>query len=243
MTGSRLFFLIASFLLQLYPLAHLSADYGWPLEENLGVSATFGEFRGNHLHAGLDLSTNGQNGMAVLAVADGNVVRMKIQKRNYGRAIYVQHADQTQSVYAHLDRFSSELGLEQLYQRYVAQAGTRYVGDIFVEPPVPVKKGDVIAYSGETGGGLPHLHFELRRDDVIAVNPLRNGFRDEFDPTPPTFQAVYLYPLTPESAVDGDLETREFRLRKQGSVFTSEHTPVVRGDFIASVSVYDSALR
>ncbi len=218
-------------------------NYVWPLTKNYGISATFGESRSDHFHAGIDISTNGETGLPVFAVADGAVHRIKITKRGYGRALYIRHSDGTESVYAHLESYSTELGLEQLYQDRVKQSGTRYVGDVFPEPPVSVKRGDVVAYSGESGAGLPHLHMEIRKNDTVAVNPLINGFQDTLDPIPPTFQALYFYPLTGDSAVNGDPGTREFRLKKKEQAFVTDALPVVRGEFMISVSVYDSALR
>jgi hypothetical protein len=179
----------------------------------------------------------------VLAITDGEIYRIKIQKRGYGRAVYLRHTDGGVSVYAHLDRYSSELGLEQEYQQTVTKTGSRYPGDIFLEPPVRVQKGTVIAYSGETGAGLPHLHLEMRRDENTPVNPFSTGLQDSLDPEPPRFQAIYMYPLGPDSAIDGELETHELRLKQQDLYFIPAHTPVVRGDFQVSVSVYDPALR
>src|SRR5215510_4173327 len=74
-------------------------DYGWPLREKYGISATFGEYCYDHFHAGIDLSTNGDTGLPVLAVADGEVYRLKIQKRGYGKAIYIRHEGGVVSVY------------------------------------------------------------------------------------------------------------------------------------------------
>ncbi len=227
----------------IYSSPALALTYGWPLQKNFGVSATFGESRGDHFHAGIDLSTNGDTGLPVLSVADGQIYRLKIQKRGYGKAIYVKHADGLVSVYAHLESYSSDLGLEQKYQQRVTESGNRYVGDIFLDPPLPVQKGTVIAFSGETGAGLPHLHLELRRDEAVPINPLIHGFTDNTDPVPPAFQAVYLYPANSNSAVDGELETHTVKFQSDAGLYKSDHTPVVRGDFYISVSVYDSALR
>lgn len=238
---SGVLLIILFYLLPSYSYA--ATSYGWPLKENYGISATFGESRNDHFHAGIDLSTNGDTGLPVLAIEDGTIYRMKVQKRAYGRALYIQHAGGTVSVYAHLESYSSDLGLEQKYQSRAEELGTPYVGDIFVDPPIPVKKGDTVAFSGETGAGLPHLHLELRRTESDPVNPLDNGFSDLLDPVPPTFQACYLYPLDADSSVDGELETTTLRLQKQDSVFAPDHIPIIHGDFLLSVSVYDAALR
>lgn len=231
------------FLLVFSSSLYASSDFIWPLQRNYGVSATFGESRNDHYHAGIDLSTNGETGLPVLAVADGSIYRMKIQKRAYGKALYIQHSNGTQSVYAHLEGYSEQLGLQQLYRNKAARIGTPYVGDIFVDPPIRVKQGQVVAYSGESGAGLPHLHLEIRKNETVIINPLVNGLRDTMDPIPPTFQAAYFYPLTHDSAINGDLETTEVRLRKSASLYKADSHPVVRGDFAVSVSVYDSALR
>jgi len=220
-----------------------ASEYIWPLEQNNGISATFGEFREDHFHAGIDLSTNGETGLPVLAVADGVIFRMKIQKRAYGKALYIRHPNGMVSLYAHLEGYSQELGLQKLYLDQVAQKKTKYVGDIFVEPGIPVKQGQIVAYSGESGAGLPHLHFELRKNEDIAVNPLENGFQDAMDPVPPTFQACFLYPMDHDSAIDGQLETKEIKFNQSQSGFLADSVPVVRGDFLASVSVYDSAAK
>lgn len=217
--------------------------YGWPLEKNYGISATFGESRSDHFHAGIDLSTNGDTGLPVLAIDAGQIYRMKVTKRGYGRALYIKHPDGLISVYGHLEGYSSELGLEQLYQQKARQAGTKYVGDIFVEPPISVERGTTVAYSGETGAGLPHLHLELRRGESHPVNPLSNGLEDLLDPVPPSFQAAYLYPATGESPIDGELETLVVRFHKKDAVYEADNVPVVRGDFFLSVSAYDAALR
>jgi len=218
-------------------------SYGWPLQQNFGISSTFGDFRDDHFHAGIDLSTNGETGLPVLAIADGKIFRLKVQKRGYGRALYIQHAGGMVSVYAHLESYSTESGIEQIYQAKAVDMGTRYTGDIYLEPPVEVKKGDVVAFSGESGAGLPHLHLELRKSETVALNPLLYGFQDTLDPVPPAFQACYFYPLDAASAVNGNLDTEEIRLKKSDTIYVADQIPVVRGDFLISVSVYDAALR
>jgi peptidase M23-like protein len=240
-----MFFCFAFLLLLLFNGSHNAeaVSYGWPLEQNYGISATFGESRGDHFHAGIDLSTNGDTGLPVLAIADGEIYRLKIQKRAYGKALYIRHADGVVSVYAHLDHYSTDLGLEQAYEKRAAETHNRYTGDVFIDPPIKIQQGTVVAYSGETGAGLPHLHVELRREENIPINPLSNGFQDDTDPVPPAFQAIYLYPANAASSIDGELETQAIEFQENAGTYVADRVPIVHGDFFVSVSVYDSALR
>ena len=53
-------------------------QYGSPLDIPIYLSATFGELRPNHLHAGLDIKTQGVEGKKVYAVADGYISRIGV---------------------------------------------------------------------------------------------------------------------------------------------------------------------
>ena len=161
-----------------------------------GISSSFGEYRTNHLHAGFDFSTGGRNGVPLLAVADGEVRMVKITHRGYGRALYLTHADGFLSVYAHLQAFS-----EAVEKRISpALARTPYPGTVDLDPPVAVKAGEVVAYSGESGEGFPHLHFELRQDNApVTTAPF---FKDP-SPGKTLLRGLAFIPAAPETAVNG----------------------------------------
>jgi len=144
--------------------------YRWPLDINGGFSSTFQEYRSGHFHAGLDLRTFQQTGYPVYAIADGLVFKIRVSKRNSGNSVYLKHLDGNASVYFHLDRFSEKL--TRLARVVQTKRGRKYFGSYVLSSPQPVKKGEVIAYSGETGYGFPHLHIEIRNKDNVALNPL-----------------------------------------------------------------------
>ncbi|MHB1279556.1 MAG: M23 family metallopeptidase [Bacteroidia bacterium] len=135
--------------------------FRFPLDTIPLLSGTFGEFRGTHFHAGIDIKTYGQTGLPVYATADGYVSRIKISPYGYGKAIYLTHDNGYTSVYGHLSGFNPEL---EAYIRKHQYAKKSYNIELFPgKTHFKVKQGELIAYSGNTGGSYaPHLHFELR---------------------------------------------------------------------------------
>lgn len=138
-----------------------------PINPFNGFTSSFCEFRSTHPHAGLDFSTGQKNGAEVIATMDGEARQVKITYRGYGKALYLYHKNNLLSVYAHLSKFhqSIEEYLKPFYQKNI------YPGTVEINPPIKFKAGDVIAFSGETGEGYPHLHYELRKDNN-PINPL-----------------------------------------------------------------------
>ena len=175
--------------------------FAWPLKDYDGLAASFGEYRGDRLHTGIDLKTRGETGWPVLAAADGFVFRLKDEWRGYGHALYLKHADGYVTLYGHLERYEEQhLHLQTLLRR--ARHGKRHAGDIYLDRPVQVRRGDVIAYSGESGFGLPHLHFEVRQGEDTAVDPLRNGLAPRSDETL-SLVRLHVLPAGATSRIDG----------------------------------------
>jgi murein DD-endopeptidase MepM/ murein hydrolase activator NlpD len=147
-----------------------------PLAVPIDLSGNFGELRPNHYHMGLDLKTLKRENLPVYAAADGYIARIKIEPGGFGRAIYIFHPNGYTTLYAHLNDFSPALEAwvkQQQYQKESWAVGLDLTPDLF-----PVKKGDFIAMSGNTGGSqAPHLHFEIRRtSDDVNLNPMLFGF-------------------------------------------------------------------
>ena len=149
-------------------------DFDDPLKEQLRLSGNFGELRGSHFHAGLDLKTNLTIGKPVYAAADGYVSRLKVAHFGYGKALYLTHEGGYGSVYAHLDRFVEDI---QNYIKNTQYKKERFQVELFPsKDKFVVKKGDLIGYTGNTGSsGGPHLHFEIRDPQSRPLNPLDYG--------------------------------------------------------------------
>ena len=147
-------------------------DYHPPVDIPIQLSGTFAELRGTHFHAGIDIRTQGKQGLPLRAVADGYVSRIKIQQGGYGKALYINHPNGVTSVYAHLQRYSSDIIPHVRKKQYSRKS---YTIEFYPEPDqIPIKKGALIGYSGNTGSSFgPHLHFELRTSaNQIPFNPL-----------------------------------------------------------------------
>jgi peptidase M23-like protein len=209
----------------------------FPLDEPAGLVASFGEYRPDHLHPGVDFSTRGRDGLPVHAVEAGRIYRLKVEWRGYGRALYIRHADGRISVYAHLERYEdSHLGLEKLVSREKEKRGVRYPGDIQLEPPIPVRRGEVVGYSGESGAGLPHLHFEMRRDDQEPADPLVPGWIS--GSAPPVFESVLFVSDSPETWIDGKRVLEMELSRGEGGVYAPGRVPVLSGRFLPEARVH-----
>ena len=171
-----------------------------PVDLPLSLSGNFMEPRNDHFHSGLDIRTDGHEGVPVKAVADGWISRIKISPWGYGKAVYIDHPDGHTSVYGHLQQLKGAVAEACLEAQY---RNKDYSIDITPEKgAVPVKQGEVIALSGNTGGSeAPHLHFELRRtSDQHALDPESLGLEVP-DKTPPEIIGVRLFPLTDSSRV------------------------------------------
>lgn len=183
-----------------------------PLDITLVLSGTFGELRSNHFHSGLDIKTQHREGLKVYAVADGYVSRIKISTFGYGKALYITHPNGYTSVYAHLQKFSPEL---EAFVKKIQYEKESFEIEVFPNPnELPVIKGEVIAYSGNTGGsGGPHLHFEIRDNQERPINPMLFGL-DIKDTTAPTIKNIYAYAIGDNSHVNNSRERQKLRLIK-----------------------------
>lgn len=148
-----------------------------PLDIPLVLSGTFAELRGNHFHGGIDIKTQGRSGLKVSAVADGYVSRISVSPYGYGNALYLRHPEGYTTVYGHLNAFYPEL--EQWIEEQLRDR-SKNNGNLYPNAnQFPVSRGQLVAFSGNTGGSFgPHLHFEIRDTKTEEpLNPLEFGIQ------------------------------------------------------------------
>ena len=178
---------------QIFPSTKYPHDlFRNPLGIPMSLAANFGELRTNHYHMGLDIRTEHRENLPVYAAADGYVYRVKIEPFGFGQAIYIRHAGGYLTLYAHLNAFYPELAAWVKKKQYELNRW-----DVSLDLPdglFRVKKGDLIALSGNRGGSQgPHLHFEIRTfPEDINLNPLLFGLPVK-DETPPVIRSLSVY--------------------------------------------------
>jgi hypothetical protein len=210
--------------------------FGWPLTIHDGVSSSFQEFRSSHFHAGIDMRTMQRTGFPVLAVADGVIEKLTMTQRNYGRCLLLRHAGGYSSLYGHLEKFRADL--EAIVSAEQAGRGEKYFGDLLLPAPIAVRRGEVIAFSGESGAGFAHLHLEIRDGSDRAVNPLTLIGDQSFDGNPPRIRGVLLRSRG-GSLVNGDCGEFYFKLRKQGDAYTLAEPLRINGPCDISLDAFD----
>jgi len=216
-------------------------SYLWPTDASRVINSTFGEFRPGHFHSGIDIKTWEKEGYRVFAVRDGYVYRVRVSPFGYGKALYLKLDTGEIAVYGHLQRFAPKIervikALQQKRQKYSVE---KY----FARNQIPVKKGEVVAFSGRTGIGAPHLHFEIRNKNNRPVNPLLKYpfFRDRIRPK---FTGFAVIPFGKNSQVEGEPLPKTFSVRnKQKHIVYLDKPIQVWGNFGLAVTGFDRSAK
>ncbi|MCF7804646.1 MAG: hypothetical protein K9N46_10135 [Candidatus Marinimicrobia bacterium] len=227
---------IIAFLLLTLPSLLGAQSYLWPTDASPYLTSSFGEYRSRHFHAGLDIKSWNTAGYKVFAVDDGYLWRIRTSNTGYGKVLYQKLSDGRIAVYAHLDRFEGFIE-DAVYQRQM-ETGS-YNTDFFPQSDrFPVKKGDIIAYTGNTGTRYPHLHFEIRSADNEPINPLSLGLSIE-DAIAPTPQQIVVTPLENEATVNGTPFIQMPRLKQIDNTRYLTEKVTVSGTFGLEIQAYD----
>ena len=199
-------------------------NYRSPLEIPLIFAANFGELRTNHFHMGVDYKTKHVEGMKIFSVQDGYVSRIKVSSYGYGKAIYINHPEGVTSVYAHCSLFKGKIDSIVKFYQHLQES---FEIDIeLTADEIKVKKGQVIALSGNTGGSTaPHLHFELRDTKTeTALNPLKFGYKIK-DSKSPKLSHLKIYSLSKEGYIASD-KSFKYKLSLTNSIYFPEQKTI-----------------
>nr|MDQ3046354.1 M23 family metallopeptidase [Bacteroidota bacterium] len=180
-------------------------------------------------------------GMPVYAIGDGYISRIKISAYGYGKALYITHPNGYVSVYAHLQSFESKI---QTLTSTIHYAKEKFEIDTLLNDSLlPLRKGDFIGLSGNTGGSQgPHLHFEIRDAKTeMPVNPHLFGFFIP-DTVKPRITKLAIYPLDENSRVNGKPSLRKIiPIHKKGKYsYLSTDTISVQGCIGLGIECYDT---
>ena len=202
-------------------------DFRSPLGIPLILSGNFAELRFNHFHTGLDIKTNGSENYRIYSVDTGFVSRINISHWGYGKAIYVDHPSGYTSVYAHLSRFPSKI--ESYLRKKQFELEKETVTLYPNSDDLKVSRGEVIAYSGNTGGSSgPHLHFEIREtESEKPVNPMLFNFDIE-DNLSPTIYHVKFYPIK-NALINGTAKEKLIKVVGDNNNYTIQNSVSASG--------------
>jgi murein DD-endopeptidase MepM/ murein hydrolase activator NlpD len=122
--------------------ARASDELSWPLRG--AITGQFGEGRGGHTHAGIDIPKPA--GTPIKAASGGRVITAEPED-GYGNYVCIAHV-KLSTCYAHLESFRVKQGAR-------------------------VRRGQLIGLVGNTGNsGAIHLHFEVRRGTEMYGEPV-----------------------------------------------------------------------
>lgn len=218
------------------------SEFDLPLRIPPLLSANFGELRSDHFHSGLDFKTQGLTGKPVYAVALGRVSRISVRVQGYGKALYLDHPNGYTSVYAHLESLSPRLDSVLKAAQYTAESYEQNL--VFSSGQLPVSRGELLGYSGNTGSsGGPHLHFELRQtESEDPVDPLF-WYKDRIkDTRPPLVNALAVYAIEGQGLLlnrNGNFEQKEIiPYAQEGEASLNAKLPSVWGRIALGIKAY-----
>ena len=180
-----------------------------PFDFPITFSGNFGEIRANHFHGGLDFKTGGTIGKPVRALADGYISRIRVTHGS-GYVLDVAYDNGYSTINRHLSAFVGDVARRVEDLQYEKES---WEVEITPDPDeYPVKAGQIIALSGNTGYSFgPHLHLDMietATDEYIDPLPF---FMDKVkDKTAPRAEGIMLFPQPGKGVVEGKQTRRAF---------------------------------
>lgn len=185
------------------------ASFTPPFDFPIIFSGNFGEIRANHFHGGLDFKTGGAIGKPVRALADGYISRIRVTHGS-GYVLDVTYDNGYSTINRHLSAFVGDIARRIEDLQYEKES---WEVEITPDPDeYPVKAGQIIALSGNTGYSFgPHLHLDMietATDEYIDPLPF---FMDKVkDKTAPRAEGIMLFPQPGKGVVEGKQTRRAF---------------------------------
>ena len=231
----RCLLLTVFFLITLISNSQNSGEY--PLEIPIYLSGTFGELRPNHFHAGIDIKTQGKEGVKVYSIGGGYISRIQISEGGYGKALYIKHDNGQSSVYAHLQKFSPRIEKIVKDIQYKKETYTLRVYPSSNE--IRIKNNELIGLSGNTGRSFgPHLHYELRDEKDRPINPLKYKNRPVKDTISPVLLGLYYKEFTDKNILEEGAFKKVKTKKINQNLFVSD-TLFLNGHVGFGVNSYD----
>lgn len=136
-----------------------------PFQRDAYLTSSFGENRGTRYHAGIDYSTQMEEGWPIFAPENGVVKEIKTSPFGYGKVMFFEGNSGKTWVFAHQSSFPQSIENLIKQKQYSTKSN-----DVSIKPNIRFRKGDTLTYSGSTGIGNPHLHLEVRlnKDEIIS---------------------------------------------------------------------------
>ena len=182
-----------------------------PMDIPVLLSGNFGELRSNHFHSGIDFKTQGVEGKPIHSVQDGYVSRISVSPWGYGNGLYITHPNGTTTVYGHLQKFSQKITAYLKEKQYEQESFN--VNLSLTPDELPVKEGELVALSGNTGSsGRPLLHFEVRDTETEEPMDPIEYYKDLIkDTQAPKIQGIMVYSMPGKGVVNGSRRKLELK--------------------------------
>lgn len=210
----------------------------WPTNASNELTSSFAEYRATHYHYGIDIKTWNKIGYDVYAAEDGYVSRLRVNPNGYGKAIYLTHKNGYVTVYGHLNGFNGKIKSFVENEHYKLEKNEL---NVYLKPnQIKVKRGELIAFSGETGVGTPHLHWEIRDPAENEINPMNLKWEKYNDHISPTITKIAFKPINLYSTINQQPNTLILSdLFEKSDTVYSKTTPTLTGTIGVLLDGYD----